>query len=125
MPEAHAEERPLQLANPAPDGPLLRHQPGMLVDVPDVHRPAHDPQHVIIVEHRNRLAGIEFHRIPRDPILLQELAEDAGMFAIDVLEDQKAHGNPFPCQVPKLKSVTWAGGVNPGSRRGSSTGARI
>ena len=79
--EADAEERPLELAHPLPDRALLGDQPGILLDIPHIHRPAHDPQRVIGAELRDRLALIQLDRIPRDAVLFQEFPEDARMLA--------------------------------------------
>ena len=92
MAEADAEERPLELAHPLPDRALLGDQPGILLDIPHIHRPAHDPQRVIGTEVGNRLALVQLDRIPADAVLLQEFPEDARMLDRDVLENQEAHG---------------------------------
>src|SRR5690606_9433541 len=91
MSQADAEKRPLQLPHPAADRLLLRDQPGMLLDVPDIHRPAHDPERVIAAEIGNRLARVELYGVPRHAVGAQKLAEDAGMLHGDMLEDEDAH----------------------------------
>ena len=91
MTEADAEERAFEVADPAADGALLGNEPGMLFDIPHIHRTAHYPQHVIGFKCRYRLAFIERDCIPGDAIFLQEIAQDGGMFASEVLEDEEFH----------------------------------
>ena len=91
MAEANAEKGPLEIAHPMADRALFRHQPGMLLDIPHIHRAAHHPQHVICIKRRDRLAFIEFDGIPGDPVFLEKAAEDAGMFTGNMLEDEKTH----------------------------------
>ena len=91
MAQADAEERPLQLAHPVADRRLLRHQPGVLVDVPDVHRPAHDPELVVAVQRRDRLAQIEPDRVPGDAVGREEPAQHARMLDLEMLEHEQPH----------------------------------
>ena len=53
-----------QVADPTPDGCLLRHQPWIFVLVPDIHRTTHYPQRVIRFQSGNLLPCIEFDCIP-------------------------------------------------------------
>src|SRR5215208_2591693 len=91
MAETDAEKRPLQIAYPAADGGLLRDQPRTGLDIPHIHRPTHHPQHVVAFKRRDRPAAIKLDRIPVDAVRFEEFAEDAWVFAIQVLEDEEAH----------------------------------
>ena len=90
MAEAQPEERQAPVADGLMDRGLLGHEPGMLGLLPDVHGPAHDPEPVVVAQVRDRLARVELHGVPRDPVLGQEVAEDAGMLEVDVLEHEQA-----------------------------------
>ena len=94
--QAHTQERALQLSHPAADGPLLGHEPGVLVGVPHVHRAAHDPHGVVVLQRRDGLALVELHRGPFDAVGPQEVAQTAGMLAVDVLQDEQAHATTLP-----------------------------
>ena len=85
MAQAHPQERALELAHPAADRPLLRHQPRVLLHVPHVHRAAHDPHRVVVLQRRDGLALVELDRGPLDAVGPQEVAQPAGMLAVDVL----------------------------------------
>jgi hypothetical protein len=37
------------------------------------------------------IAAVECHGIPGDGVFFQELPKDAGMLAVDMLEDEEAH----------------------------------
>jgi len=91
MAEAQPKERPVELAHPAPDRPLLRDEPGMLIDIPHIHRPAHHPERVIGLQRRNLLTRIELDGIPLDTVLREEFSQHAGMLAVDMLENKKPH----------------------------------
>ena len=54
---------------------------------PDIHRAAHDPQRVVVGQVRDRLALVERHGPPCNPVIGQEIAEDAWMLDFDVLKD--------------------------------------
>ena len=72
-------------------------QPGVLRLLPDVLGPAHDPERAERAEIRDRLAEIQAHGVRRDPVLSQELPEEARVARIHVLEDEnawRAHGLP-------------------------------
>ena len=68
----------------------------MLLDVPNVHRPAHDPERVKTVERRNLVALVELDRVPADAVLGEKLAEDARMLIGEVLENEKFHASVEP-----------------------------
>jgi hypothetical protein len=63
----------------------------MLLDIPNIHGPTHDPQHVIAIERRDPSALIEFYGIPGNAVPPEKIAENSGMFAMKVLEDKEAH----------------------------------
>ena len=90
MAEADAEERHAPGHRLADDG-LLVGEPGVGVLLEDIHRPAHGDEPVIAVERRNRLALVELHRVPGDAVGAHEVAEDAGMLDLDVLEHEELH----------------------------------
>ena len=62
--------------------------------LPDIHRSAEHREQVEAVEVRDRLAGVEFDGHPFMPLFGPEVAEDARMFDIDMLEDENAHATP-------------------------------
>ena len=62
----------------------------MQVLLPDVHRAAHDQERVVALEVRDRLARVQRHRIPGDPVGAQQVAEDPGMADVHVLEHEQA-----------------------------------
>jgi hypothetical protein len=64
----------------------------VFLNVPYVHRATHHPQRVKAVERWNRLSLIELDGAPLDPVSLQKLPELPRMLAIDMLENEKAHG---------------------------------
>ena len=89
--QADAQERALEVAHPVADRRLLRHQPGMLVDVPDVHRAAHHPELVVAVQRRDRLALVEPDRVPGDAVGGEEAAQHARMLDREMLEHEQPH----------------------------------
>jgi hypothetical protein len=91
MAEADAEIGPLQLGHPAPDRGLLGDEPGVLVLLPHVHRPAHHGEHVETLERRDRLAGVELDGRPLEPALRPEVAERARMLDGEMLEHEDPH----------------------------------
>jgi len=74
------------------DGPLLGHQPGIQIFLPDIRGPAHDPKLVVTVKRRDCFALVELDGIPSHAVLGQEIAEDARMFDGDMLKYKDAHG---------------------------------
>ncbi len=58
--------------------------------LPGVHRAAHDPERVETAQIGDGFALVEFDRLPADPVRGQEIAEDAGVFDGDVLQDEDA-----------------------------------
>ncbi len=96
MAEAEAQERHAPHGDGVADRRHLRLQPGMLVRLPDVHRPAHDPERVIAIEGRDLVAGIQLDSVPGDAVGGEEVPEDAGMLDIDMLEDEKSHEEDAP-----------------------------
>jgi len=75
MSEADPEEGALEFAHETPDRALLLDEPGMLLDIPDIHRSAHHPEHVVGLERRDLCAFIELHGVPGDALRAQPLAE--------------------------------------------------
>ena len=67
----------------------------MFILLEDVHRPAHGDQRVVALERRNPLALVEFHRVPGDAVGAHEVAEDAGMLDVDVLQHEELHRRPL------------------------------
>src|SRR5882672_2134185 len=96
MAEADAEIRPLHLFYPALNGGLLREEPRMDIDLPDIHRAAHDDHEIVGRKVRDGIASVDFHRIVGVACLRPELTKDAGMFDRHVLEDQYFHHEPTP-----------------------------
>jgi hypothetical protein len=90
MAEAEPEERQAAVPDGLVDRRLLGHEPGILFFFPNVHRPAHDPEPVVGAQVRDRLALVELHGVPFDSVRGKEVAEDAGMLEVDMLEDQEA-----------------------------------
>ena len=103
--QAQAEIGPPEFVDPGADGALFGDQPRVRVHVPYIHRSAHHPQGIEIGERRNGLALIELDGFPLDAVLSQEFAQHAGMFAVDVLEDEKAHGRVPP--PPAVSRSAW------------------
>ena len=91
-PETDAEDRHAALADGLADGALLGHQPGIGILLPGIHRAAHDAEDIVAVERRNLLALVKLDRVPGNPVLGEEIPENAGMLDRDVLKDQDAHG---------------------------------
>ena len=95
MAEADAEERHGARQHRLANRGLFVAQPGVLRLLPDVLGPAHHPERGERAEIRDRLAEIEAHRVRRDPVLPQELPEEARVARLHVLEDEnawRAHG---------------------------------
>src|SRR5689334_11922138 len=105
MPETQAHERLPEIAHPAANGAFLIDEPGTFLDVPNIHRAAHDPKRVVILQSRDRAALVEFDSVPGDAISREELAEDAGMLTRDVLKYEKAHNNPPPASGPMISHI--------------------
>lgn len=63
----------------------------MLLHIPHIHGTAHHPKDVVSFQGRDRIALVEFDRGPVDTVLAKKVAQAAGMFAIDVLEDEQSH----------------------------------
>jgi len=91
------------------DCALLGDQPGILLDIPHIHRPAHDPQRVIAAKVRDRLALIQLDRIPLDAVGFQEFAENARVLDRDMLKDQEAHGSGISRQESEVRYWLGAG----------------
>jgi hypothetical protein len=89
--KAEAEEGTLQVADPCADGLLLGDEPGALLDVPNIHRAAHDPESVVALKRGNRLSGIELDGVPLHAVGGEELSQRAWMLAIEVLKHEQAH----------------------------------
>ena len=85
--QAKAKERQPPALDCFTNQSLFIRQPRMFIFLPDIHRPAHDPEPVITVERRKRFALIQLDGIIGVPVLFQELAKDAGMFDGGVLQD--------------------------------------
>ena len=64
----------------------------MLVDIPYVHGTAHDPERIVVLERRDGGVLVEGDRVPVDAVGFEEAPEDARMLAVEMLEDEKAHG---------------------------------
>ena len=88
MTEAEAEERHFPLGDRLTNRGAFGREPRIGVVLPDVHRPAHDPERVVVVEVRDRLSLVELDRGPLDAVLAQEFPEHPGVLDGDVLEDE-------------------------------------
>ena len=92
--EAEPEEGPVELAHPAADRALLRDEPGMLLDVPDIHRSAHHPERIIVFERRDRLAGVELDRVPVDAVLARNFRSMPGCSQSMCWKTRRRMANP-------------------------------
>ncbi len=91
MAEADAEVGPLHVDDEVANGGSFGEQPGVLLFLPHVLGSAHDQHQVERIEIGDRLSLVEFDRLPREPVLAEELAEDSGMLDGGVLQDQYSH----------------------------------
>ena len=113
VPEADAEEGPLQFGHPVPDGRLLADEPGVLVLLPDVLGTSHGHHDVEVLERWDRLARIELHRAQRQSGGLQQGPEGARVLVRVVLEHQDAavaHGRVFGCHGFRTGLTAFTGG---------------
>lgn len=99
MAQTEPEERHLPLDDRLADRPALGFEPRVGVFLPHVHRAAHDPERIVVAQIRNRLAFVEFDRVPFDAVLTQEVPEHSRVLERDVLKDQDSwlgggHGIP-------------------------------
>ena len=90
MSQTDAHKGHLFLHHSVPNGGFFFHQPRVRLLLPHVHRAAHRPQRVIGVQVRNALSRIQFNNVPPDPVLGEEFPEQAGMFHVQMLEDQQS-----------------------------------
>ena len=76
----------------------------------NVHRAAHNPHCLEPFEWWDRLALVEFDSRPVDTITCEEVPQLCRMFAVDVLQHQKAHIEPL-CrrQWVRAQSDRWRG----------------
>ena len=74
MAEAKPKEWATKLTNPAADRHLLLNQPGVLLNVPDVHRAAHHPQRVEAIEQWDSLSLIKLDGAPLDLVPLADIS---------------------------------------------------
>ena len=68
----------------------------MLLDIPNVHRPAHDPNGVKAVERRIVITLVELDCLPADAVLREKLAGDSRMLTGQMLENEKLHASVEP-----------------------------
>jgi len=94
MAEAEAEKGTVEVFNPAANGAFFFNQPWAFLNIPNVHRSAHDPEGIIAFECRNGRARVEFDGVPSNTVSGEKFAEYAWMFACDMLEYEKAHISP-------------------------------
>ena len=85
MPQAKPQIRHLTVDNGLSNDRFLGLEPGMLILLPDIHRPAHDPQRFIAIEAWQALAFIKLNRVPAVPVTGQEITKNTGMLEPRVL----------------------------------------
>ena len=91
MAKTYAQKGPLELGDPPADGAFLRNKPGMFLDVPDIHRAAHDPQCIVVFQSWNLIASVKLDSTVFNAVGAQKLPKYAGMLAVNVLEDEELH----------------------------------
>ena len=90
--EAEPEERKSLSFYGFFDERLFVGQPGMGVLLPDIHRPAHDPERVIAIEAGQLLALVKFDGIVSMAVFAQKPPENPWMFDAGVLQYEYVHG---------------------------------
>ena len=79
---------------PAADCLFLDGKPRQAVFLPHIHRSATDQQRIPRGEIlRRQFACIEFDHVQGDAVACQEVAEDAGVFAVQMLKHQHSAGS--------------------------------
>lgn len=91
MSEADAEKRAFQILDERSNGGFFCREPGILVVLPDILRAAHDHHEVVGADVRDDAAFVEFDGIPGQTVLRKEVAKDAGVFDVDVLQNEYLH----------------------------------
>ena len=89
MTQTEPKVGPLQVQHPALNRGFLWHEPRAIRFVPDVHRTPHDPQRIVIVQRWYNVTRVQRDDIPLYTRLVQHIAKNAGMLAVDMLKNQQ------------------------------------
>jgi hypothetical protein len=89
--KANAEKGTLHLDDETADGGFLGLEPGILLLLPHVLRPAHHHHRIERFEVRNGLALVDLDRRPGESVFPEEVPEHTRMLDSQMLQDQNFH----------------------------------
>jgi hypothetical protein len=96
MPETEPEKGTREFAHEAADGAFFLDEPGMKIDIPDIHRAAKNQHGLEKLDRRKRVAALEIDDRQLRAGSRQMPQETAARIAMGMLKNENAH--PLPLQ---------------------------